>query len=126
MKLLRLITNATNLITLANPEQRSTTFSIEQSVAPKKAGSRSVLNSRTAFTSRQISNLPSVRGCAEECSTDTEVVLIKTSISGSVENQLVVEKALKDHLYNLNLAYPEAVKSFINRTVGYAVETDVG
>lgn len=125
MKLLRLITNATNLITLANPEQRSTTFSIEQSVAPKKAGSRTVLNSRTAFTSRQISNLPPVPGCTETCSNDTEVVLIKTSISGSVENQLVVEKALKDHLYNLNLAYPEAVKGFINRTVGYAVETEV-
>lgn len=126
MKLLRLITNATNLITLANPEQRSTTFSIEQSVAPKKAGSRTVLNSRTAFTSRQISNLPLVPGCTEKCSTDTEVVLIKTSISGSVENQLVVEKALKDHLHNLNLAYPEAVKGFINRAAGYAVETDVG
>lgn len=123
MKLLRLITNATNLITLALPEQRSTTFSIEQSVSPKKAGARTVLNSKTVLSSRQIKLLPPLPGCTETCATDSEVILIKTSISGSVENQLAVEQAIKDHLYNLAIAYPDAVKGFIKRDGEYAVET---
>lgn len=123
MKPLRLITNATNQITLANPEQRSTTFSIEQSVSPKKAGARTVLNAKTVLSSRQIQSLPPVAGCAETCTTDTEVILVKTSISGSVENQLAVEQAIKDHLYNLAIAYPDAIKAFIKRDGVYAVET---
>lgn len=125
MKVLRLITNATNLLALADPAARSTTFSIDQSTAPKKAGQRTVLNAKTTFTSRQISALPAMPGCESTCSSDTEVISIKTTISGSIENRLKVTLAVQDHLYNLALAYPDAVIGFINRTAAYAIETQV-
>lgn len=123
---LRMIVNATNSFIAANPVERNNTWGIDQTVAPKRAGSRSVTNSRTTFTSRSIVAVPALPGSAEVSSTDTEVIQVKTSISGSVENSVQVNKAVLDHLENLKLSYPDAVIGFINRTAEYAVNHVVG
>lgn len=113
MRALRLQIVLANALTYVDPENFSSTLVIRHDNKAKLSSNKtSLVNSRSEIiTNRNVAVVKS--GCTDNCVIDEEVVSVRTSISGSVLNAVAVEQALRDHLYNLQLAFPDLIRGLL-------------
>lgn len=113
MRSLRLQQTLVNAMIFVDPENYSSTLTVRESNTRKLSSNKTgLMNARgEVITNRSVPVV--IPGCTDQCSVNTEVISVRTTISGSIENKLALESALKDHLYNLNLAYPDLISGML-------------
>lgn len=97
-------------VVFANPLDITNTFRAVVAVAPKRVGQNTFTNVRSeAITARRIAIMDET--CCGPVGYD--VIAIRSSISGSLENKAFVAAAVEQHIANLQVILSDIISGFV-------------
>lgn len=109
---LRQTLRGANEIRYANPLNFKDVTTVKVNSKPKKAGSRTVQNVRSALSSQRTAALPVKPGC-ETCTVDEETLSCSVVLSGSVDSKAALLLLWSDTKAQIDLVFADTSTGFL-------------
>lgn len=126
-RILRMTQSGANARVFTDPANFKHTFGEKLNVQQKAAGDARIYNARSEFVTSDVVTVAAEGACTDPCvvGARTEVITIRTIVSGSVENKTKLEQLIIDHNRNVEIALPDHLTGFMAPLdVEFVVEYD--